>query len=71
MKIETYEAIVKNGQIMLADIVRLPEHTKVYVIVPGDIEPNEFHVGSPRLAQPGQAADFVKEITVEAVNAGL
>ena len=63
MKVETYEAIVENGQIKLADIVRLPEHTKVYVIVPGDIEPNRFHVGSPRLAQPEQADAFVNDIT--------
>ena len=70
MKVETYEAIVENGQIKLADIVRLPEHAKVYVIVPGNVEPHRFHVGSPRLAQPDQAADFVKDITEEAANAG-
>jgi hypothetical protein len=71
MKVETYEAIVEKGQIKLADIVRLPEHTKVYVIVPGDIVPNRFHVGSPRLARPEQAADFVKEITEETPIAGV
>lgn len=71
MKVETYEAIVENGQIKLADAVRLPEHTKVYVIVPGEIEAQRFHVRSPRLAQPEQAADFVKEITEEAANAGV
>lgn len=60
MKVETYEAIVENGRIQLPDIVRLPEHTKVYVVVPGGIEPSEFHVGSPRLAHPEQVADFVK-----------
>ncbi len=71
MKVETYEAVVENGQIKLADIVRLPEHTKVYVVVPGAVEPNGFHVSSPRLAQPEQAADFVKVITEEAANAGI
>jgi len=76
MKVETYEAIVENGQIKLAGVVRLPEHTKVYVIVPGDTEPGDiqrgrFHVSSPRLARPEQAADFVKEITEEAANAGV
>jgi hypothetical protein len=71
MKVETYEAIVENGQIKLAGVVRLPEHTKVYVIVPGDTEQDRFHVSSPRLAHPEQAADFVKEITEEAANAGV
>ena len=70
-KVETYEAIVENGQIKLADIVQLREHSKVYVIVPGDAEPNQFYVGSPRLAQPEQATDFVKDVSVEAANAGL
>jgi hypothetical protein len=35
MKVTTYEAIVENGQIKLAEAVRLPEHTRVYVVVPG------------------------------------
>ena len=48
----------------------------VYVIVPGGTEPGgiedgRFHVSSLRLARPEQAADFVKEITEEAANAGV
>ena len=70
-KVETYEAIVENGQIKLAEIVQLREHSKVYVIVPSDVESNRFYVGSPRLAQPEQATDFVKDVSVEAANAGL
>lgn len=71
MKVETYEAVVENGQIKLAGVLRLPEHTKVYVVVPGDAHPDRFRVSSPRLAHPEQAADFVKEITEEAANAGV
>lgn len=71
MKVETYEAIIENGQIKLADIVRLPEHAKVYVVVPNGVEPTRFHVGSPRLAQPQQAADFVKDVAEEPTDAGL
>ncbi len=62
MKVETYEATVVNGQVKLAGIIRLPEHTKVYVVVPGDVKPTRIHVGSPRLAHPEQSADFVKDI---------
>jgi hypothetical protein len=36
LKVETNETIIENGQIKFADIVRLREHTKVYVVVPGD-----------------------------------
>ncbi len=35
MKIVTYEATVENGQIRLLETVHLPEHTKVFVVVPG------------------------------------
>lgn len=70
-KVETYEAIVENGQIKLADSVHLREHSKVYVIVPSDAESNQFYVASPRLAQPEQAADFVKDVSGEAAHAGL
>ena len=34
MKTTTYEATVENGLIELPDAVRLPEHTKVFVVVP-------------------------------------
>jgi hypothetical protein len=71
MKVETFEAIVQNGQIKFADIVRLREHTKVYVVVPGDGGQNEFHLPSPRLAKPEQAVDFVKNVVEELGNAGV
>jgi predicted DNA-binding antitoxin AbrB/MazE fold protein len=35
--VETYEAMYENGIIRLPDNVRLPEHTRVYVVVPGGI----------------------------------
>ena len=34
MKATTYEATVENGQIKLLDTVHLPEHTRVFVVVP-------------------------------------
>ncbi len=37
MAISTFEGIVENGQIRLRDDVTLPEHTKVYVVIP-DVE---------------------------------
>jgi hypothetical protein len=34
MKSTTYEGTVENGQIKLPDTVHLPDHTKVFVVVP-------------------------------------
>jgi hypothetical protein len=63
--IQTYEAVYEGGTIRLADNVRLPEHTKVYVIVPEGVAVPTYRVGSPYLAHPQQAADFVKEVVEE------
>lgn len=71
MKVETYEAVVENGQIKFADIVRLREHTKVYVVVPAEGGQREYHVSSPRLAKPDQAAEFAKIVVEEPDNAGV
>ncbi|HZO90550.1 MAG TPA: antitoxin family protein [Chthonomonadaceae bacterium] len=63
--IRTYEALYENGVIRLADDVRLPEHTKVYVVVPEAVEESDYRINSPRLVHPHQAADFVKEVVEE------
>ena len=34
MRVATYEAFVESGQIRLPADLRLPENTKVYVVVP-------------------------------------
>ncbi len=62
MAISTFEGIVENGQIRLRDDVTLPEHTKVYVVIPDVETMPQAHVYSPRLAHPEQAADFAKQI---------
>ncbi len=71
MKVTTYEATVENGQIRLPESVRLPEHAKVYVIVPGVGEKPVVHAGSPRLARPERAADFTMDVAEECRDAGL
>ena len=62
MSIITIEGVVDNGQILLKDNIRLPERTKVYVIVPDTQFERAAHIYSPRLAHPAQAADFKMEI---------
>jgi predicted DNA-binding antitoxin AbrB/MazE fold protein len=71
MKVATYEATVENGQIKISQPVHLPEHARVYVVVPGVEEVPAFVVASPRLARPEQARDFVKEIIEDGTDAAL
>jgi hypothetical protein len=65
MGVTTIEGVVENGQIRLPAAIRVPERTKVYVIIP-DVEVQTVaYIGSPRLVHPEQAVDFVKEVIEE------
>jgi hypothetical protein len=71
MPILTLEGIVENGQIRLRDQVTLPEHTKVYVVIPEVETVPQAHVYSPRLVHPEQAADFTKQVLEVSADAEL
>lgn len=71
MAILTVEGIVENGQIRLRDHVVLPEHTKVFVVIPDAEAPPLPRVYSPRLVHPEQAADFTKQVIEVAADAEL
>jgi hypothetical protein len=62
MKVLTYEAIVERGEVKLPETVRLPEHAKVYVVVPGVESLLPSRIETPRLLRPEQVSDFVMEI---------
>ena len=62
MNVATFEGIVENGQIRLPENVRVPEKTKVYVVIPGMGQPTLARLMSPRLANPEQAKDFKKTV---------
>jgi hypothetical protein len=74
MSVLTYEGVVENGCVQLPEDARLPEKSKVFVVVPG-IEmvemPRRARIMSPRLAHPEQAKDFVKEVRPETSDAGV
>ncbi len=71
MGVLTIEGIVDNGQIKLPSDVHLPEHAKVYVIVPDmKIEPTVL-LFSPRLKNMNQAREFEMEVSQESSDAGL
>ena len=65
MKTVTYEATVENGQIRLPSTARLPEHAKVFVVVPGNEEAPASRINSPRLAHPEHEPLFTKEVLRE------
>ena len=71
MAVQTLEGFVENGRILLEDDVTPPEHTKVYVIIPGLETGRAARIMSPRLAHPGQAADFVLQVIEEPPDAEL
>lgn len=71
MKVIAYEGVVENGRVRLPADVSLPEESIVYVVVPGIEAQRTAHIYSPRLANPQQATDFIKEVLPEASDAGL
>jgi hypothetical protein len=58
----TVEGIVENGLIRIRENVALPEHTKVFVVVPDMEATRPGHIRSPRLVHPEQAPDFAKQL---------
>lgn len=62
MKVTAVEGTVENGRVTLPTDIRLPENTKVYVVIPGVEQVPVPYIGSPRLVHPEQAADFIKEV---------
>ncbi|MEA2327291.1 MAG: hypothetical protein QOE68_2250 [Thermoanaerobaculia bacterium] len=68
MKVLTYEAIVERGEVKLPETVTLPEHAKVYVVVPGDEYLPASRIQTPRLLRYEQVSDFEMEL-VEGENA--
>jgi hypothetical protein len=64
----TIEGIVENGQIRLLENIRLPENTRVYVVIAESKASRPLQMHSPRLAHPEQAADFVKQVIEESTD---
>lgn len=71
MSVTTFEGVVENGQIRLADDVCLPEKAKVYVIIPNGAVPPPAFMASPHLANPKEAIAFKKEVIQQTPNAGV
>jgi len=70
MAVAAFEGLVDKGKIRLKTNIRLPERTRVYVVVP-DLEIKQVRIVSPRLVHPEQAADFKKEMIEVASDANV
>lgn len=80
MSVQTFEAFTDaNGSIRFADAVRLPAHTKVYVIVPeqttsstaiapeiADLPASALRFPSVRVTEEGLAKRLVKTVVEDA-----
>ena len=71
MSVLALEAIVDHGLIRLPPDVKLPDRTRVYVIVPANLTQKKARIVSPRLTHAEQARDFMMEVSEERGNAGL
>jgi hypothetical protein len=67
----TLEGVVEDGQIRLPENVRLPNSTRVYVVVPGVDIAQTVRLHTPRLAHPEQADNFVMSVAEEVSDAGV
>jgi hypothetical protein len=71
MSVLALEVIVDHGFIRLPPDVKLPDKTKVYVIVPAKLTQKTARLLSPRLTNPEQVSDFVMEVSEEHSNVGI
>ncbi len=71
MTITTYEGIVERGKIRLRPGIRLPEKTRVYIVIPGLQVEKTARVSTPRLAHPEQASDFKLEVSEDKSDASV
>jgi hypothetical protein len=66
MTLVTYEGVVENGKIRLLANVKLPDNTKVYVVITDmrEAKPKKtVRILTPHLAKRKQAADFKMKVS--------
>lgn len=71
MNTSAFQGIVENGQIRLLSDAKLPENATVYIVLSDATSAPPARIVSPRLVNPADAADFVKQVFEAPVDASL
>jgi hypothetical protein len=71
MSILSFEAVIEHGKVILPAHVRLPERTRVYVVVPDIQTQASANMYSPRLAHKEQLKDFILEVAEDKPDVGV
>lgn len=71
MNTSAFQGIVENGQIRLLGDAKLPENATVFIVLPEVASAPVARIASPRLANPADAADFVKQVFEAQLDASL
>lgn len=69
-KLATYEGMIENGRGRLPSDARMPEKTRVYVLVPAAETLLARHVAGPHLVDSQQAKDFQKQVIEDVTETG-
>ena len=62
MALATFEGTIENGQIRLYEKVKLPEHTRAYVVIAELVLTPQSHIVTPRFANPEHTGRFAKGV---------
>jgi hypothetical protein len=65
MKVTTYEGTVQDGCVMLPDDARIPDKTRVYVVIPATNDSESVRIMSPRLVHRDEVVDFMMQVERE------
>jgi len=71
MAIVTYEGTVEDGLVKLDPSIKLPNHAKVYVVVPSEMPASPTRMMSPRLVNFSDGEFFKKNVKKKDANADL
>lgn len=71
MKGITFEAKVRDGQIVLPEGASIPDSIRVYVVVPESQDSERVRMMSPRLLHRDELPDFTMQVEREGEDAQL
>ena len=71
MKSPTTEPVVENGHVEAPQAAPVPEPPEIHIVLPPLDPTRTYHIRSPRLKNPEDAALFVMKVTEEKPDAAV